>query len=94
MISNKKAQLLEIWEENPFGEFSVSEIIKRFGKKTKTSNVNRHHLNPWIPFISPQKDSERLNLEPLLGLHTGHFPFSSLSNPYSSPQSLQLATNL
>jgi len=36
MISNKKIQLLGVWEENPFGEFSVSEIMKKSGKNTKT----------------------------------------------------------
>jgi len=38
MISNKKIELLKIWKDRLFGEFSISEIMKFSGKKTK----------PWV----------------------------------------------
>ena len=40
MISNKSIELLEIWRKNPFGDFSISEIMKFSGKKTKTWTFN------------------------------------------------------
>ncbi len=36
MISNGKIKLLEVWKNNIFSEFSISEIMKISGKKTKT----------------------------------------------------------
>ena len=36
MISNESIRLLEIWKENPFGEYSISEIMEFSKKKTKT----------------------------------------------------------
>jgi len=36
MIQNKKIKLLETWKNNPFGEFSIAEIMKISKKKTKT----------------------------------------------------------
>jgi len=38
MIQNKKIQLLEIWKNELFGEFSISEIMNLSRKKTK----------PWV----------------------------------------------
>ncbi len=38
MIQNKKVKLLEAWEGNIFGEFSISEIMKITKKRTK----------PWV----------------------------------------------
>lgn len=38
MISNEKIKLLEIWKNNLFSGFSISEIMKISGKKTK----------PWV----------------------------------------------
>jgi len=36
MISNKKIKLLETWKSSPFREYSISEIMRISGKKTKT----------------------------------------------------------
>ena len=36
MIANKKIELLKVWENNLFSEFSISEIMKLSKKKTKT----------------------------------------------------------
>lgn len=36
MISNKKLELLKIWEANPFASFSISEIMKLSKRATKT----------------------------------------------------------
>lgn len=38
MISNEKIRLLESWKDNPFSEFSISEIMDISKKKTK----------PWV----------------------------------------------
>ena len=36
MLSDKKIKLLEVWKEGIFSEFSIAEIMKISGKKTKT----------------------------------------------------------
>jgi len=36
MISSKKIELLKIWKNNLFSVFSISEIMKKTNKKTKT----------------------------------------------------------
>lgn len=36
MIQNEKLKLLNVWKNNPFAEFSVSEIMKISKKNTKT----------------------------------------------------------
>ena len=38
MIPNAKINLLDVWKDNPFAEFSIAEIMKISGKKTK----------PWV----------------------------------------------
>lgn len=40
MISNKKIKLLETWKSSPFREYSISEIMKISGKRTKTWAFN------------------------------------------------------
>ena len=35
-ISNKVIKLLNVWSEDLFSSFSISEIMKLSGKKTKT----------------------------------------------------------
>lgn len=40
LIPNKQIELLKVWGANPFNEFSVSEIVKRSGKNTKTWAFN------------------------------------------------------
>lgn len=36
LIPNKQIELLNVWKNNPFKEFSISEIIRESGKNTKT----------------------------------------------------------
>ncbi len=36
LIPNKQIELLDVWKNNPFREFSISEIMKQSGKNTKT----------------------------------------------------------
>ncbi len=36
MLSNEKISLLEVWHGNPFAAFTISDIMKLTGKKTKT----------------------------------------------------------
>lgn len=36
LIPNKQIELLIVWKNNPFREFSISEIMKQSGKNTKT----------------------------------------------------------
>ncbi|MCX6814026.1 MAG: nucleotidyltransferase domain-containing protein [Candidatus Aenigmarchaeota archaeon] len=38
MIQNKKIELLDAWKDRPFGELSISEIMRITGKRTK----------PWV----------------------------------------------
>ncbi len=40
MIQAKKIGLLKAWENNPFSEFTLPEIMKLSGKKTKTWTFN------------------------------------------------------
>jgi predicted nucleotidyltransferase len=35
MIPNEVLRLLDVWRENPFADFTISEVMKRSGKKTK-----------------------------------------------------------
>ncbi|MEK6826922.1 MAG: nucleotidyltransferase domain-containing protein [Nanoarchaeota archaeon] len=66
MISNEKIMLLESWENNLFGEFSISEIMKISKKKTKpwVFNSLRHLVKSGL-LISKRKgnvDIYNLNL--------------------------------
>ena len=56
MISNEKIMLLESWENNLFGEFSISEIMKISKKKTKpwVFNSLRHLVKSGL-LISKEK---------------------------------------
>ncbi len=40
LTPNKQIELLNVWKNNPFKEFSISEIIRESGKNTKTWAFN------------------------------------------------------
>jgi len=71
MIPNKKVKLLEIWRKNPFGEFSIAEIMKFSNKKTKTWVFNSLKLLVKAGII---KSKRKANLD-IYSL--------SLNNPFS-----------
>lgn len=69
MISNKKINILGVWNKNIFGEFGIAEIMKISGKKTK----------PWV--FNALKELTRAKL--LLSRRKGNLGIYSLnlSNP-------------
>ena len=70
MMSGKKIKLLETWKRNIFSEFSISEIMKISGKKTK----------PWVFNALKQLTKNRL----LFSKRKGNIDIYSLNlfNPY------------
>ena len=74
MISSKKINTLKVWENNIFAEYTVSEIMRYTGKKTKTWTFNTLKMLAKNQIVRSEKkgniDIYRLNINSPIVIQT------------------------